>query len=95
MLLKSMWIASLLSLALASPPKDVCVCLPGQACWPSSREWSCFNDTVGGRLTVIHPVGQPCHNPTFDNATCLAVIGNFTNSTWKADQIGLFAVDTI
>ena len=93
MLSKSMWIASLLSLALASPPKDVCVCLPGQACWPSSSDWSSFNDTVGGRLTVIHPVGQPCHDPTFDNATCSAIIETFTNSTWKADQIGTSSCD--
>jgi len=95
MLSKSMWIASLLSLALASPPKDVCVCLPGEACWPSSRDWSSFNDTVGGRLTVIHPVGQPCHDPTFDNATCSAIIATFTNSTWKADQIGTSLRDGI
>ena len=88
MLKKSMWIASLATFVLASPSVDKCVCLPGQSCWPSSADWSSFNDTVEGRLTAIHPVGQPCHDPTFDSSVCQAVTAQYTNSTWRADQIG-------
>ena len=84
---KLMWIASLAALVFASAPADKCVCLPGQACWPSSGDWSTFNDTVGGKLTVIVPLGQPCHDPTFDSSACQAISQQYTNSTWKADQI--------
>src|SRR5438876_7890625 len=86
---RSMRVASLAAFVLASPPADKCVCLPGQACWPSSSDWSAFNDTVGGRLTVIVPLGQPCHDPTFDNGTCQAITQQYDNSTWRADQLGI------
>src|SRR5271155_1203259 len=90
MISKSMWIASLVGLALASPPVEKCVCLPGQSCWPSSSDWSGFNDTVGGRLTVINPVGQACHDPTFNASVCQFVTEQYMNSTWRSDQIGTF-----
>jgi len=85
-----MWIAKLAALVAATPPADKCVCMPGQACWPSTDTWSAFNGTVGGgRLQVIHPVGRACHDPNFDNATCQFVIEQYGNSSWTADQIGM------
>ena len=84
-----MWILNLVALALASPRVDKCVCLPGQACWPSSSDWSEFNQTVGGRLTVVHPVGQACHDPAYDAGLCQRVAEQYTNSTWRSDQIGI------
>jgi hypothetical protein len=89
---KLMWIASLLTLALASPPADKCVCLPGQACWPSSDDWSAFNGTVNGKLEAVHPLAAPCHDPTFDNSTCQVVTALYTNSSWKSDQIGTIPI---
>ena len=85
---KSMWIFSLASLALASPPADICVCLPGQSCWPSSNDWNTFNTSVGGKLEIIHPVAMSCHDPTFNNDVCKFVTEQYTNSSWRADQIG-------
>ncbi|KAF2258397.1 FAD-binding domain-containing protein [Lojkania enalia] len=48
----------------------VCKCFPGDACWPSEREWDKFNATVGGRLIKNIPLGSPCHDPTYDAALC-------------------------
>ena len=92
MQMKRMWFSSLAFLAAASPLSqrgDKCVCLPGQECWPSVQDWDGLNKTVGGRLTAIYPLGKSCHDPTFDNATCQAITAQFTNSSWKADQIGI------
>lgn len=86
----SMWFfSSLALLAFASPtPGDKCVCLPDQGCWPSICEWDTLNTTVGGKLSAIYPLGKPCHDPTFDNATCQTIAKLYSNSSWKADQIG-------
>lgn len=93
MQMKGMWISSLALLVAASPLSqggDKCVCLPGQGCWPCGEDWDGLNKTVGGRLSTIYPLGKPCHDPTFDKATCQAITAQFTNSSWKADQIGIF-----
>jgi hypothetical protein len=84
-----MRITSLAGLVFAAPRVDRCVCLPGQSCWPSDADWSSFNGSVGGKLTAIYPVGRPCHDPTFDTSVCSAITEQFTNGTWKSDQIGL------
>ena len=47
-----------------------CKCFPGDACWPSEREWDNFNTTVGGRLAKTVPLGSPCHYPDYDAALC-------------------------
>lgn len=47
-----------------------CKCLPGDACWPSEREWDEFNTTVGGRLLKTTPLGSPCHYPDYNAALC-------------------------
>jgi len=54
-----------------TPRKDKeCKCFPGDACWPSEKEWSKFNQTVNGRLIKNIPLGSPCHDPTYDAALC-------------------------
>jgi len=88
---KIMWIASLASLlALVSSTPDRCVCQPEDSCWPSTDDWNTFNNTVGGKLQVIHPLGTPCHDPTFNSATCQYINENYSNSTWKSMFIGNF-----
>ncbi|KAL5113209.1 hypothetical protein ACEQ8H_008916 [Pleosporales sp. CAS-2024a] len=54
-----------------------CKCFPGDACWPSEREWSAFNVTVGGRLVKTVPIGSPCHDPNYDEAACKQVQQQF------------------
>ena len=50
-----------------------CRCFPGDACWPSEKQWDAFNHTIGGRLVATVPLAAPCHNDDFtpyDKATC-------------------------
>ncbi|KAF9740452.1 hypothetical protein PMIN06_003019 [Paraphaeosphaeria minitans] len=51
-------------------PQLDCRCFPGDACWPTEREWSLFNETVNGRLIKTVPLGSPCHDPMYDAAKC-------------------------
>jgi len=50
-----------------------CRCFPGDACWPSEKEWSSFNSTVGGKLVKTIPVASVCHDPHYDAAACEAL----------------------
>lgn len=47
-----------------------CLCLPGDACWPSQNTWAALNSTVNGKLVATVPIGSPCHDPTYDAAKC-------------------------
>jgi hypothetical protein len=47
-----------------------CRYLPGDAEWPSSRDWASLNSTIEGRLIKTVPLGAPCHDPTFNEAVC-------------------------
>lgn len=47
-----------------------CRCLPSQPCWPSTAEWKALNQSVHGQLVQVIPVGNVCHEPTFDEARC-------------------------
>lgn len=50
-----------------------CRCFPGDSCWPSPKEWSLLNATVGGRLVATVPIAHKCHNSVFgsyDAAAC-------------------------
>lgn len=85
------WITSLAASAFATSSADKCVCQPGQDCWPASSDWEAFNQTdVGGRLVAIHPVATSCHDPTYDKQMCQAIVAEYTNSTWRSDQIGKY-----
>jgi hypothetical protein len=59
-----------------------CRCMPGDCCWPSTLEWDALNVTVGGRLVATHPLGAPCHAPTY-NATECAIL----QSEWNNPQL--------
>ena len=50
-----------------------CLCIPGDACWPSTQEWIGLNSTIGGRLIPTVPLAHVCHDPTFDAAACTAL----------------------
>jgi hypothetical protein len=95
MLLTVMLLSRLVSLVFAAPTVDRCVCLPSQSCWPSSSAWNSLNNSVAGKLQAVYPVARPCHAPTYDASACLAVATNFTNGTWKSEQIGSSTVKRI
>ncbi|PNY26844.1 Uncharacterized protein TCAP_03229 [Tolypocladium capitatum] len=56
-----------------------CLCLPGDACWPSNEIWAQFNSTVSGSLVATVPIGSPCHDPTYDAEACAALQAQWTN----------------
>jgi hypothetical protein len=87
MIFTVMWIANLAAMVFGAHCSNTCVCLPGQACWPTTKDWDAFNETVGGNLQIITPLGQACHDPTFNASECEAINLQYGNSSWKTDQI--------
>ena len=59
-----------------------CKVFPGDKLWPSPQVWSDLNNTVGGNLIATIPLGSPCHDPTFNNATCV-----YLRSQWTMPEI--------
>lgn len=39
-----------------------CKCFPGDACWPSIKDWDKLNKTVDGRLIATVPLASPCYD---------------------------------
>ncbi|KAH6888514.1 hypothetical protein B0T10DRAFT_441523 [Thelonectria olida] len=66
----------------AAQPKANCKCFPGDACWPSRKEWAHLNSTVGGRLIATVPLGAACHDPVYNAAECAAL-----QDQWQAPTI--------
>ena len=69
----------LASLVNAAKGQADCLCLPGDACWPSQAKWSSLNSTVGGKLVATVPIGSPCHDPTYDATACADLQKAWTN----------------
>ncbi|KAF2281462.1 FAD-binding domain-containing protein [Westerdykella ornata] len=73
-------------LTSASPPR--CKCTPNDTCWPSSAEWSAFNDTLSGRLYRGVPPASVCYpsQPNYNEDRCAFVRSQWFNSTWHAED---------
>jgi hypothetical protein len=65
-----------------------CRCRPWEACWPSEAEWVSFNESIGGNLVNLRPVGYVCHDPTFDPVACNTLRSLELDSGWRASQPG-------
>ena len=52
---------------------DNCKCMPGDACWPSTEDWTALNSSLGGKLVATVPIGSPCHDPTYVKVECLSL----------------------
>ena len=65
--------------ATAEVKDDKCLCLPGDACWPTQNEWAALNSTVSGKLVATVPIGSPCHDPTYDATACANLQAQWTN----------------
>ena len=50
-----------------------CKCMPGDACWPSTEDWTALNTSLSGKLIATVPLGSPCHDPTYVEAECLSL----------------------
>ena len=64
--------------APASFKNTGCRCFPSDKCWPTPSVWSAFNQTVEGGLIATVPLGQPCHDPDFNAATCSSLQSQWT-----------------
>ncbi|KAF2276339.1 FAD-binding domain-containing protein [Westerdykella ornata] len=62
-------------------------CVPGQQCWPSSVEWSAFNQSIGGRLKTTIPWAAPCYAGS-GSKECLAVVEDYMNGVARTRQYG-------
>lgn len=50
-----------------------CKCMPGDAYWPSTEDWTGLNRSLSGKLIATVPLGSPCHDPTYVEAECLSL----------------------
>ncbi|OLN97798.1 putative FAD-linked oxidoreductase-like protein 7 [Colletotrichum chlorophyti] len=89
--------AALAGAALAAPNRPSvsraaadCKCFPGDSCWPATAQWDALNTTVGGNLIATVPLGSPCHDPTYDAATCSSL-----QKQWQGSEIHMESSSSI
>lgn len=78
-----MWrLAPLFFLALGVQTSPECRCFPGDSCWPSTRQWTDFNSTLGGKLITTVPLSSVCHSSgefaAYDARACDSLIANWS-----------------
>ncbi|EGC44961.1 FAD binding domain-containing protein [Histoplasma capsulatum var. duboisii H88] len=71
----------LCSVSAKATPLD-CKCGPGDACWPSAREWQALNSTIDGKLIRAIPPASVCYKsqPTYDAAACSSILAQWHTS---------------
>ncbi|KAJ3505295.1 hypothetical protein NLJ89_g7493 [Agrocybe chaxingu] len=71
-----------------TPAASQCRCLYGDPCWPSQNSFSALSDQLS--QPVLHPVPpeSACYPPSSPSGNCSAVLSNFDNGDWRADQPG-------
>ncbi|KAF7560209.1 hypothetical protein G7046_g3925 [Stylonectria norvegica] len=91
--MQSVLFASLLLLGNAAQasatsyaPPSSCKCFPGDACWPSQKDWARLNSTVGGRLIATVPLASPCHDPQYNAAECKTLQDEWLYSTIHSES---------
>lgn len=65
-----------------SQSRSNCRYLPGDANWPSLRDWANLNSTVEGRLIQTVPLAAPCHDPTYNQAVCTQYLASWAFPTY-------------
>ena len=50
-----------------------CHYLPGDPGWPTDKDWSQLNSTVGGRLILGTPLAQSCYPPNLNADACATI----------------------
>lgn len=74
--------------ALSGGNHPSCRCKPDDSCWPSPHQWKGLNESVQGNLVAVRPVGNVCHDPTYDREACAKTKNITQNSFWRAEQPG-------
>jgi hypothetical protein len=62
-----------------------CRALPGDASWPSARDWATLNKTINGRLIATIPEASVCHVIPFRDYNAEAC--SLLQSTWDIATI--------
>ncbi|CAF1399220.1 unnamed protein product [Rotaria sordida] len=66
-----------------------CRCLSSDSiCWPNSSVWQTFNQSIDGRLVLPLPSAAVCHSTPVNLDACNTAITNWSNSSWRSDQVG-------
>ncbi|KAK2757897.1 hypothetical protein FQN54_004303 [Arachnomyces sp. PD_36] len=82
-----------LGVATAGPSRGRCRCLPDDGCWPGPDQWQALNSSLDGDLVAVKPVNSVCHDPTFDEQACEAVLAKRSNSLWRSEEPGAVQYD--
>ncbi|CAF4006127.1 unnamed protein product [Rotaria sp. Silwood1] len=66
-----------------------CRCLSSNSTrWPNSSVWQTFNQSIDGRLVSPLPSAAVCHSTPVKFDACNTAITNWSNSSWRSDQVG-------
>ncbi|CAF4960302.1 unnamed protein product [Rotaria sp. Silwood1] len=69
--------------------KRRCRCLSSNSTrWPNSSVWQTFNQSIDGRLVSPLPSAAVCHSTPVKFDACNTAITNWSNSSWRSDQVG-------
>ncbi|CRG82838.1 hypothetical protein PISL3812_00184 [Talaromyces islandicus] len=65
-------------------------CSPGQACWPSNKEWERLNDTLSGNLYRTVPYAATCYysSPHYDPEPCAVVAEDYKENQPRTEVYG-------
>nr|KMM67303.1 isoamyl alcohol oxidase [Coccidioides posadasii RMSCC 3488] len=79
---------SFLGAVHAVPSRSHCRCTPSDGCWPSAARWKALNESIDGNLVALKPVGNVCHDPTFDENACAKITAMQQDSVWRSQVPG-------
>jgi hypothetical protein len=63
-------------------------CVPGLECWPTSGEWSTFNQSIGGNLRVTIPWAASCYAGLSGSRECQDVGKEYMDGVERTNQYG-------
>ncbi|KAF2126566.1 FAD-binding domain-containing protein [Dothidotthia symphoricarpi CBS 119687] len=62
-------------------------CVPGQTCWPSTSQWSAFNQSINGHLRLTIPWAAPCYSNS-TSKECQEVSKDYMDGTPRSAHYG-------
>lgn len=60
-----------------------CRCMPTDNCWPTAKEWTHFNASLGGKLIATVPLASSCHGSNYDASTCQYVQNHWNQPSFQ------------
>ncbi|CAA7268872.1 unnamed protein product [Cyclocybe aegerita] len=77
---------SLFGIGEAAPKQ--CRCLYGQSCWPNQSAFAALSRQISQPLINPVPPASACYPASSPSGDCAAVLTNFQDGLWRADQPG-------